>query len=238
MVRQVREARRTPDLESRVRLGKFVVLLLVTAAAVAAQDQAGAEVSALQQAVDKTAAWQALAKSVESRLARMLPCDPRVRAAIQELSKASEDRLAALAVYLQGAAVQAKHDAEAASALLEAEQAASRDLNFDTAEAEQDRIAVEAQLADLTASAASKPALEVARKKLAAIAAMARQRAADAAAQGAKSGALNAALQNVAAAARAKQTALETELGSLVVEPRAGAIITPRDWLARRLNAR
>ena len=65
----------------------------------------------------RAAEWETLAKVLEGKIARMLPCDSRVHGAIEEVSRASQARLASLNDYLQAAAAQAKADAERARAI-------------------------------------------------------------------------------------------------------------------------
>lgn len=219
MVRQIRKARRSGDFQGGVRLGTAGFLFLLAITIGAAQEPAPVQPSPVQQAAEKqTAAWQTLASSLEMRIARMLPCDPRVRSAIEEVSRASEARLGATAQYLQAAAAQAGRDSEAASAALAAEQGSAREGEVETAEAEQERIAIEGQLAELRESVKSKPGLEEARAKLESIADMVRQRSADAQGQAAARTALIAALGDVVTAFQARQKAIESESGALTIE--------------------
>jgi len=199
-------------------LGRVVFLIALFAALAAAQAPAP-QSPGFQQAIEKpTAAWQALAKGLELKIARMLPCDPRVRDAIEEVSRASETRLAVQAQYLQAAAGYAKRGTEAARATLEAEQTGARDAEIETAESEQDRIAIEAQIADLAESVKSKPDLDNARTKLESIAAMVRQGGSDAQAQGARRTALIAALGDLLAAFQAREKAVAAEINALAAE--------------------
>jgi hypothetical protein len=200
-------------------LGKSLFLFVFIASIAGAQDAAPAPSPSLQQAAEKqTAEWQTLAKGLELRIARMLPCDPRVKDAIEEVSRASEARLAALARYLQDAAAGAKRQSDAAEAALAAEQTGAREMEIETAEAEQDGIAIDGQLADLTDSVKAKPDVEGARAKLEAIAGMVRQRLPDTKAQAARNAALTAALGDAAAAFQVRQKAIETEVTALAVE--------------------
>ena len=57
-----------------------------------------------QEAERKDAEWSMLASSLEQRLVRMLPCDARIQASVQDAEKASAARLAALAAYWNAAA--------------------------------------------------------------------------------------------------------------------------------------
>jgi len=197
----------------RIFTGLFV---LMTAAAAAAQDKpdkpdkpADAPLSLQELAAKKSAEWDALAGSLEAKLARMLPCDARVQTSIEEVSRASEARLTALGQYLKDAAAQAKSEAEAARTALADQELTARDMESERAEAEQERAAVEAQLADLGESAKHREILEGARQKLEAIASVVRQRVAAADQQAERRAALTASLQDLVAAYDARQHALE-----------------------------
>src|SRR5271157_3343354 len=52
-----------------------------------------------QSAEQKTQAWAMLAKALEARIRGMLPCDPKIAAAVEEVSRASEARLGAFGAY-------------------------------------------------------------------------------------------------------------------------------------------
>jgi hypothetical protein len=166
----------------------------------------------------KTADWDTLAKGLEMKLARMLPCDPRVRSTIEEVSRASEARLAAVAQYLQAAATLAKGEAERAQRALADQEAAGKDIDTERAEAGQERAAIEGQTVDLAESVKRREVLSEARNKLADIAGMARERAAHADDQALHREALTASLRDVAAAYQVRQKALDAEVRSLVVE--------------------
>ena len=57
-----------------------------------------------QEAEQRATEWNTLAENLEQRVARLLPCDPRMESSIQEVSRASEARLTALAKYWTAAA--------------------------------------------------------------------------------------------------------------------------------------
>lgn len=175
--------------------------------------------AALQQSVDqKTADWDSLARTLESRLARMLPCDPRVRTAIEDVNKASDARLAALSQYWQAAAAQAHADVLSVAKALADEDAAARDVDTARAEAEQQRIAVDAQLADLADSLKRRAQLDEAGKALTAIAEQVRQRVAAADQESAKRTALTAALRDLQVACLAREKSIQTEIAALTIE--------------------
>src|SRR5579863_4663963 len=122
-------------------------LLLAIALSAKAQEKPADPLSALRQTADKTAAdWEALAKGLEQKIATLLPCDPRSRAAVEEVSHASDARLSALSAYLKAAALKAKADTEAAKRVLAAQAALAGGWTTDRAEADQERTAIEAQV--------------------------------------------------------------------------------------------
>jgi chromosome segregation ATPase len=196
-------------------MGRLAGLILFAAAVASAQDQ----LTTLQQAAAKTTAdWDAVAGSLEARVARMLPCDKRVRAAIDEVSQASDARLAALSRYLQAASAQARKDAEAARAALADHEKNAHEIEAERTEPQQDLTAVEAQLADLVESAKRRAALDGAQKKLEAIAAAARQRVEAEDQQAGRFAALSASLRELAAAYDSRQKAVEGEISALAIE--------------------
>lgn len=175
--------------------------------------------SPLEEIADKRASeWDALAKGLEGKIARMLPCDPRVRGALEEVSRASEARLTALSQYLESAAAQSKNDVEKARTALAVEQAAAKDAETERVEAEQQRAAIDGQIADLAQSAKRRQALDEARKKLDEIHTKVDQRLARAQEETARRAALTASLQQLAAGYEARQKAIAGELSALASE--------------------
>ncbi len=106
----------------------------------------------------------------------MLPCDPRAKGAIEEVSRASEVRMAALGEVLKVALAQANADSERVRLALAAEDASLRDVETERADSEQARTAIDGQLGELTESANHHEGLEDARKKLTEIAAITARR--------------------------------------------------------------
>lgn len=172
----------------------------------------------LAAAEQKAAEWETLASGLEARIGRMLPCDPRVRAAIEEASRASEARLLAMSQYLKAAVALAKADTEAARAAAASQDDGNKDLETERAEAEQGRIAIEGQIADLGDSVRRLAALEGAQKKLTEIAAMIRERAERTQQLADNKNTLAVPLKNLLAGYQARQAALEDEQAALTVE--------------------
>ena len=175
--------------------------------------------AALQASAEKqNADWETLAQGMEAKIGRMLPCDPRVRSTIGEASRASEARLAAMSQYLKAEIAMAKGDTEAAKAAVAAQADGNKDLDTERAEAEQERIAVEAELSELEDSEHRLAALDPAQKKLADIAAMIRERAARTQQLAGEHNTLTVPLGDLLVAYQTWQAALEDEQVALAVE--------------------
>src|SRR5580692_3102409 len=101
-------------------------LLIALALCANAQDKPVDSLDALRQTADKTAAdWEALAKGLDQKIETLLPCDPKSRAAVEEVSRASDVRLSALSAYLKTSAAAARADTDAAKRVLAAQAALS-----------------------------------------------------------------------------------------------------------------
>jgi len=201
-------------------LRKLIVILLAGFAwnLKAPAQEANPAPGLAERAAKAAAQWETLATGLDAKIQRMLPCDPRLTAAIEEVSRASQARLAAMNQYLQAAAARARQDTETARLALAAEQASARDLETDRAEAEQERIAIEAQLSDLSDSVKRRPELEEARAKLHSIRDRVAARAADLQSLAEKRSLLAAALSDLVEARQARQRALEAQLNALALE--------------------
>ena len=190
-------------------------MVSTTAAAQAPADQT---VTLEKNVEQKTAEWEGLAKTLESRIARMLPCDARVRTSIEEVNKASDARIGALSKYLEAAASQAQADALTVSRALSAQQSAARDMDIERAEAEQERIAVEAQLGELTESLKRRAQLAEAHRTLTTIADLIKQRAGGAQQEAERRAAFVAALNDLASAYAARERSIRAEITALATE--------------------
>ncbi len=177
------------------------------------------DLASLQKTAEaKTGEWDALAKTLEGKLVRMLPCDARVRTTIEEVNRASDARIAALALYLQAAAAQVQAQENIIAPAIAAQEAAAREVESDRAEADQERIAIDAQLAELEESLKKRPQLLGAQQSLSAVAQMVRQRVAGSAQQTARNTALVEALRELYAACEARKGAIQKELTTLTAE--------------------
>ena len=194
--------------------------LLIAIPAIAQQPSAPADPLTAREAMAQKRAseWETLAKGLEARISRMLPCDPRLKAAIEEVSHASEARLSSLTDYLQAAAAEAASDAERARKAVDDAGGAAKEIEPERAEAEQQRVALDGQIADLSESARRRPSLDDAAAKLQAIQAMTVARIARFEPEIARRAALRQALADLATAYDARKTAIDTELAALTEE--------------------
>ena len=161
--------------------GVFILIAVFSLSAARAQDpsvqNAGPDLTALQQAAEKRhAEWEALAKDMNDRVSRILPCDPRALAAVNEVSRASESRLAALSDYLRAVSIRAFGETAVARNLLTSEERRAVEATLERADAGQEQTAVDIQADALAQSVRQKPALEAPQKLLAQISAMIHQR--------------------------------------------------------------
>ena len=195
-------------------MSRFLAWLMLLAAGAMAQD-----LSALRQTADKAAAdWEVLAKGLEPKIVRMLPCDQDARAAVEAVSHASEARLAALTGYLKAAASKAKDDTESAKQVLAMQAALAGGWNTEHAEADQQGAGIETQVADLKESMRKRGSLAGAEQVLVEIARMVRERASKASDLGARKDVVGALLGDLVVAYQDRQTALEKQAAQLDVE--------------------
>jgi hypothetical protein len=193
-----------------------VSLFLLLAVAQAADGQ---PVDTLRQTADKaTLEWAGLAKGLEQKIATLLPCDPKSRAAVEEVSRASDARLAAVSAYLKAAAAAARADTEAAKRVLAEQAAISGAWNTESAEADQQRAAIEARVAVLKESMRKRGSLSGAEQVLTEIAAMVKERGAKSADLASRKDPLNALLGELVIAFENRQTSLENESALLDAE--------------------
>jgi hypothetical protein len=196
-----------------------VLGLLGSAALVSAQDRTPSTLSEAGQTAEKrTNEWSILASNLEQRVLRMLPCDPRVRASIEEVSRASGARFLALTAYWQESAKRSNDQAESARGLIADNDARLEDWKADSADSEQEQARVEAQTSDLRETARQAVGLAAAARLLNGIS----QNMAAAVKQGVTreqaSIKLDGDLNEWITASQARQAAIEDELKALAAE--------------------
>lgn len=142
-----------------------------------AQDVPSPQEALRQNAEQKTQAWETLAKSLETRIRGLLPCDPRIAAAVNEVSRASDARLIAFNDYFAAVLAEASAQAKQASALQDSQRKAGAEL-LDTEHAEgiEERAGTENQISQLTANVQRRPELRDAETALRAVANLTDQR--------------------------------------------------------------
>lgn len=201
----------------------FICVALFAGCAAIAQDpspqNAVPDLAALEQTAQKRhAEWEALAKDMNDRMARMLPCDPRALAALNEVSRASEARLAALSDYLRGASSQAFAETAAARNLLNAEEKRAVEASLERADAGQEQTAVDTQSDALAQSVKQRSSLEAPQKLLAQISAMIHRRVTATEQQAGAADAAVALLRDLVAKFDARDAALREEFAASEAE--------------------
>jgi hypothetical protein len=199
------------------RLSMVGIGLAVTGAAWA-QEPANALASFQQNAARRESEWVALTTNLEQRLARLLPCDPRIRRDIAETSRASEARIAALTTYWMAVSRISKGQLDAIQRLATEEEAHKGESLMDGTEADQEHATVIEENGFLAVGAGHSPDLGSAQKALAAatqstlkLEAQVRERRAT------REQLLNE-LQETIKAAGARQSAIEAEIQAISAE--------------------
>lgn len=129
-----------------------------------------------QNVKDKTAEWDQLAQNLDPTLVRLLPCDPKAAAAIAEVIKASEARVAAVSAYLDAASRDALLQTNGAKQVLASAQALNPDVAAEKSDLGPERTGLDGQIANLTQSASSRASLAVPSENLKQILAIQQQR--------------------------------------------------------------
>lgn len=190
-------------------------LWALTAAAALAQNAPAPNLAALEQTAQQRAAdWERLAQGLNASIRGLLPCDAKGPAAISEVSRASDARLAALAEYLQAAAQQASRETEVAKQALTSSNTLGAVLNAERAEVGLEQNGADGQVANLAAGLAEKPTLRTPIEALQEVRAGLQQRhdLAEAGLKGQES--VVAALRDLVTAAEARESAWKDVLGT------------------------
>lgn len=227
MVRQIREKRGAAGLQRRVKFIKLASLAALAAITVVAQGSTAASRPAAQPvpgasprevAQKRAAEWETLAKALDAKIARLLPCDPRAKDAIAEVSRASEARLAAFSDVLTAEITQNRSDSERIRLALTAEDTSLREAELERADSDQERVAVESQVSELNSSTGRIAGFDDARKKLGDIAASVTKRVSIANDELERRASLDILLRDMQAALQTRQSALQNEKASLDAE--------------------
>jgi len=196
-----------------------VFLCAALFAATAAQAQNTPDLAALEQTAQKRhAEWEALAKDMNDRMSRILPCDPRALAAVNEVSRASEARLAALSDYLRAVSAKAFGETADARNLLSSEEKHAVEASLERADAGQEQTAVDTQSDALAQSVKQRASLEASQKLLTQIAAKVHQRAAAMEQQAGSADAAVVLLRDLVTKFEARDAALREEFAASEAE--------------------
>ena len=171
-----------------------------------------------QAANARSTEWSTLASGMEQRVARLLPCDPRVRSAIEEVSRASDARFTALAAYWQDVATQSQQQSAAAAKLLAESDARLTAVRDDRADADKEQAYVSQQFADLRQSSAKQWGLSEAVDALGPIALAKREAAARATEREKLAEQSKTSLMELVRTSEARQAAIEKERQAMTAE--------------------
>jgi chromosome segregation ATPase len=196
-----------------------IVAGLAVAGALCAQDAAVNSPAALQEnAAKRTTEWTTFATNLEPRLARLLPCDPRVRTSVEEVSRASDARIVALTSYWTVVSIKSKQQIDAVRQLLAQEEGRVGDGAKDQADAQAEVTAINAKSAALGTGLQQLPALANPQKNLQSIAQMYRTLEQQAQGRETSMGEILDGLREQLRASHARQAAIEDHLKAISME--------------------
>jgi hypothetical protein len=159
-----------------------------------------------------------LTTSLELRLARLLPCDPRVRTSVDEVGRAADARTVALTSYWNMVSIQSKAQVEVIRGLLAREGEGGEDWARDRTEAQQEVVATSAQAAALKANLQQLPALSNPVKSLESLAETDRVLEAQAQERATNGGLLVNDLRDLLKASQSRESAIDEQLKSVSAE--------------------
>ena len=190
-----------------------IAVAFAAAGALFAQDSGANSPAALQDsAARRTVEWTTLESNLELRLARLLPCDARVRAAIEEVSRAADARTVARTSYWTSISLRSKAQVETIRGMLAEEEGRAGDWSKDLADAQVDVATTSAQAASLGPSIRQLPALAAPQKNLEAIAQIYRVIEAQSSERANGTGQLAGDLRELLKASQARQATIENQL--------------------------
>ena len=203
-------------------VGNFLMARAVAFAVLCAPcvlGQAPVALAPLEQNLKTTeTAWVNLARDLDSKLARLLPCDATAAKTIQDVSTASQARIAALTAYLKAAADKAAADAIVARNIRDGEQGRLASIPAERTDTEQERAGIESQLRNIAESVRAKPGLAASEFQLKQLESMTRERAALTAKQAADGPAVVEKLNTLIAALGRREAALRQTAAAVTAE--------------------
>lgn len=203
------------------RLGgipQIALALLLAGGIVCAQPAVDPAAALRQTAEKKTADWEALARALDNKIQRMLPCDSQIKQSIADVRTASDTRLAALTEVLRNAIVQAAAESQRVKEALSAEDGNLREANVEREDADQERIAFDAEASDLKDTAKQRSGFDEALKKIGEIEGLTGSRTDNANRQVEARALFSVALRDLLAADQKRQNALDAEQVALSAE--------------------
>lgn len=162
--------------------------------------------------------WLSLAGNLESRLARMLPCDARASGLIDEVQAASDARFAAANRYWQAMAARSNQGLPGIDQLAQRQQERATEFAQTQGDTDSEHSSVEAHLVALKMSVAKAPSFGGAGKQLEALAAESQQMAERAGQRTANAAALASDLRAVGTQGGGNRSEIDAKLKALAAE--------------------
>lgn len=185
----------------------YRVMLLTIVAAVTLP----AQIPALRQSAEqKTQAWETLAKSLETRIRGLLPCDPKIAMAVEEVSRASDARLTAFSDYFRAVLTETSVRATEAARLLDYQaHTGNQFLETEHAEGVEERAGIDSQISQLVANPGRKAEIGEPEAALREVATLTDQRNLVMVQQSVRSDALNESLRALVSQLQAAESAIK-----------------------------
>ncbi len=187
-----------------------VMLLTIVAAAMLSAQNAASIATLRQSAEQKTQTWDTLAKSLEGKIRGLLPCDPKIATAVEEVSRASDARLTAFSDYFRAVLAEISARAADAARLLDYQaHGGNQFLETEHAEGVEERAGIESQVSQLLANPGRKVEIGEPEAALREVAALTDQRNLVMVQQSVRSDALNESLRALMSQLQAADSAIK-----------------------------
>jgi uncharacterized protein YciW len=198
----------------------YRAIFLTIFAAVTLSAQNAASIDSLRQGAEqKTLAWETLAKGLENKIRGLLPCDPKIAAAVAEVNRASDARLAAFSDYFGAVLAETSARAAAASRLPDSQaKTGTQFLETEHAEGVEERAGIEYQISQLRANPGRKSEIGEAETALRAVAALTDRRNLIMVQQSVRGDALNESLRTLVSQSLAAEAAVKALAAAQTIE--------------------
>jgi hypothetical protein len=189
----------------------YRVMLITIVAAVTLSAQSATAIATLRQSAEqKTQAWDSLAKSLEGKIRGLLPCDPKIATAVEEVNRASDARLTAFSDYFRAVLAETSARSAVAARFLDYQaHTGTQFLETEHAAGVEERAGIESQISQLLANPGRKTEIGEAEAAVREVAALTDQRNLVMVQQSVRGDALNESLRNLVSQLGAAEAAIK-----------------------------